>query len=118
MRRPYNFSSSISQDSYFYCRKITGGKIENKEGLRNALNAIVIRFELIDTTIKIYDSILFFFFMMEPMVKLTDLIDIVNNKTFLFGEWNEKYLCSGFYDLQERYLRKDLQKWGFVFDEE
>ncbi|MBU0757968.1 MAG: hypothetical protein KKF44_07900 [Nanoarchaeota archaeon] len=52
-RKKYFFSSSVVQGGYLYSHKTTGKSIENKEGLRNALNAISKKFKLIDTTIRI-----------------------------------------------------------------
>ena len=36
----YKFSHSVSKGGNLYAHKLLNGKIENKEGLRNALNAI------------------------------------------------------------------------------
>lgn len=116
MRKTYKFSHSVCQGGYFYCHKTREGDISNKEGLRNALTAIAARFELIDSTIKVYDLMFFFFFITKPMVKPAELIESIQNNISAFGKWDEKYLYSTVYDLQEEYLRKDLQKWGFDYD--
>ena len=55
----YKFNHSVSKGGSVYINKT--GKIENKEGLRNALDAISKKNGLIDPTIKIYDTIFFFF---------------------------------------------------------
>ena len=52
-RKLYKFSHSVHQGGFFYCHKSVK-KISNKDGLRNALNAIAAKLQLIDTTIKIY----------------------------------------------------------------
>ena len=33
-----------------------------------------------------------------------------------FGEWDKDYLFTGVYDLQEQYIRKDLENLGFDYD--
>ena len=116
MRKIYRFSSCICQGGYLYAHKIINSKIQNKEGLRNALNAIAKKFELIDVTIKIYDSIFFLFFMTKPKVKPLELIKKIQNNISSFGPWEKKYLYTMVYDLQEKYLRKDLEKIGFDYD--
>ena len=77
MRKKYKFSHSAYQGGYLYAHKVANGKIKNKEGLRNALNAAVKKFELIDSTIKIYDSVFFLFFMPKPSLKPTVLIESI-----------------------------------------
>ena len=59
----YKFSHSVAQGGNVFIQKTTTGtSIEDKEGLRTALNDIAIKHKLIDHTIKIYDAIFFFFF--------------------------------------------------------
>ena len=61
-RKLYTFSSSVAQGGYLYAHKTSAGAIVDKEGLRNALSAISKKHELIDVTIKVYDTIFFLFF--------------------------------------------------------
>lgn len=116
-RKMYKFSHSVHQGGYFYCHKSIG-KINNKDGLRNVLNAVTAKLSLIDVTIKIYDDIFFFFFMMKPLVEPKQIIEIIQKNISCFGEWNKEYLYNAVYDLQEKYLRKDLEKWGYDYNEE
>ncbi len=116
MRKTYKFSSSVCQGGYLYVHKLVNGKIENKEGLKNALNAIAKKFELIDVTIKIYDSIFFLFFMAKPRVKPIELIKCIHNNISYFGIWDKEYLYTTVYDLQEEYVKKDLEKWGYNYE--
>jgi len=113
----YKFSSSVSQGGYLYAHKTYSGDIiKNKEGLRNVLYAIANKFELIDVTIKIYDSIFFFFFMMKPSILPIDIINTIQKNIAVFGLWDQDYLYTGVYDLQKEYLIKDLEKWGYDYD--
>ena len=80
------------------------------------LNAISKKFELIDATIKVYDSIFFFFFMTKPLVSPKDLIEKIHSNLSSFGKWDKDYLYSTVYDLQEEYLRSYLKKLGFDYD--
>ncbi|MBI3412660.1 MAG: hypothetical protein HY051_01090 [Candidatus Aenigmarchaeota archaeon] len=117
MRKLYKFSSSVAQGGFLYAQRAANKKlIENKEGLRNALKEIGTKFRLIDTTIKVYNSIFFFFFMIRPVVKPAELIDNIQDGTASFAEWDPEYLYTGVYDLQEEYVRKDLEKFGFDYD--
>jgi len=115
MRKTYRFSHSIVQGGYVYAHKILDGRIENKEGLRNALNAIAKKFKLLDVTIKIYDSTFFFFFMARN-IKPTELINLIQKHMSYFGAWDKDYIYGTVYDLQEEYVRKDLKEWGFDYD--
>ena len=113
----YKFSHSVHQGGYFYCHKASEGKkIENKIGLRNALNAIAVKLDLIDATIKIYDDIFFFFFMMKPLTKPVDIIEAIQKNITGFAEWDKEYLYNTVYDLQDKFLRKDLEKWGYNYE--
>ena len=114
-RKMYKFSHSVYQGGYFYCHR-ANRKIENKLGLRNALNAIVVKLSLIDATIKIYDDIFFFFFMMKPLTKPADIIETIQKNIASFGEWDTEYLYNTVYDLQEKFLRKDLEKWRYDYE--
>lgn len=117
MRKTYKFSHSVCQGGYLYAHKTAKQEsIKNKEGLKNCLQAIAKRFELIDVTIKVYDSIFFFFFMTKPLVKPIELIKSIQNNTSCFCLWDPNYLYTGVYDLQEQYVRKDLKKLDFDYD--
>ncbi|MBU1005226.1 MAG: hypothetical protein KKC54_08095 [Nanoarchaeota archaeon] len=116
-RKLYKFNHSVHQGGFFYSHKtLNSTLIKNKEGLRNALDAIAKKFELIDVAIKIYDSIFFFFFMTKPMTQPKELIESIHNNLSNFGEWDKEYLHNTVYDLQEKYLRKDLDRFGFDYD--
>lgn len=115
-RKLYKFSHSIAQGGNLYAHKTKQGIIENKEGLRNALHAVSMRFKLIDPTVKVYDTIFLFFFHIPKALAPATLINSIKKNASPFGEWDEEYLFSGVYDLQEKYLRKDLEKWGLNYD--
>ena len=115
MRKTYRFNHKVVQGGYLYAHK-TYEVIKNKEGLRNALKAIANKHKLIDPTVKVYDSIFFFFFMSRN-VKPNELIEKIQNNISNFGIWDKKYLYTTVYDLQEEYVRKDLEKLGFDYDE-
>ncbi len=116
MRKTYKFSHSVSQGGYLYAQKIKDDiPIENKEGLRNAISAISTKLELIDVTIKIYDNIFFVFFTTKPRVSPQEVISKIQANIGLFGSWDEEYIFTGVYDLQEEYVRKDLEKMGFDY---
>ncbi len=116
-RRLYKFSHSVVQGGYLYSHRIVDGEvIKNKEGLKNALNAIASKFKLIDPTVKVYDSIFFFFFLNRNTAPI-ELIKTIQKNIASFGIWDKEYLYTTAYDLQELYLRKDLEKWEFDYDE-
>jgi hypothetical protein len=113
----YKFSHSTAKGGYAYIHKTISSKsIENKLGLRNYLEAISKRYGLIDSNIKIYDTIFFFFFHMPKSLTPAILIESIKKDLLLFGEWDAEYMYTGVYDLQEKFLRKDLDKWGFDYD--
>ena len=114
-RTLYKFSSSVAQGGNLYAHKVRQGVIKNKDGLKNALNAISIKFKLIDPTAKVYDSIFFFFFHVPKSLAPAKLIEVIQRNMQPFGEWDKDYLFTGVYDLQEKYVRKDLEKWGFDY---
>ena len=116
MRKTYKFSSCVCQGGYLYAHKLIDDKIKNKEGLNNVLNAIAKRFELIDVTIKIYDSIFFLFFITKPRVKPMELIRCIHNNISSFGIFIKEYLYTTVYDLQEEYIKKDLEKLGYNYE--
>ncbi|MBU1854876.1 MAG: hypothetical protein KKF89_04095, partial [Nanoarchaeota archaeon] len=67
---------------------------------------------------KIYDSIFFFFFMKKPLVKPLEVIERIQKNLSSFGNWDKDYLHNTVYDLQEEYVKKDLEKLGFDYDKE
>lgn len=97
-----------------YVHKVVSGSIVNKFGLRNVLNAVSIRMKLIDCTIKIYDSIFFFFFHLPKSVALGKVIDAIQKSIAAFAQWDEDYMYTGVWDLGEKYVREYLE--GFKFD--
>ena len=115
-RKLYKYSSSIAQGGNLYAHKVREGVIKNKDGLKNALNALSIKFKLIDPTAKVYDSTFFFFFHVPNTLAPATLIDAIYKNINPFAKWNEDYIFTGVYDLQEKYLRKDLEKFGFDYD--
>ena len=116
-RKLYKFSHSVHQGGYFYCHKTMNDEtIQEKEGLRNALKAISVKYKLIDVTIKIYDKIFFFFFMTMQSLKPMELIESIHKNIGIFTKWDNDYLYNTVYDLQEKYLRIDLEKMGFDYD--
>ena len=115
-RTLYKFSSSVAQGGNLYAHKVRQGVIKNKDGLKNALSALSIKFRLIDPTAKVYDSIFFFFFHVPKSLAPATIIDSIQRNISPFAEWDKDYLFIGVYDLQEKYIRKDLDKWGFDFD--
>jgi len=115
-RTLYKFSHSVAQGGNVYAHKVKQGNIQNKDGLKNALNALSIKFKLIDAAAKVYDTIFFFFFHVPKSLAPAALIDSIQKNIGSFGEWDEEYLFTGVYDLQERYIRKDMEKFGFDYD--
>lgn len=117
MRKTYKFSSSIAQGGFLYVHKTANNrKIEDKKGLKKMLNDISEKFKLIDVTIKIYDSIFFFFFMVKPTIAPITIINSIQESIDPLDSWDDGYVFTGVYDLQEEYVRKDLKKWGFDYD--
>ena len=114
-RTLYKFSSSVAQGGWVYIHKtVTGAIINNKGGLRKSLEAISKKFKLIDATARIYDTIYFFF---EPKsVAPANVIESIQKNISSFAQWDKDYAFTGVYDLQEKYIRKDLEKWGFDYE--
>ena len=115
-RTLYKFSSSVAQGGNLYVHKVRHIFIKNKDGLKNALNALSIKFKLIDPTAKVYDTIFFFFFHIPKALAPATLIDAIQRNINSLAEWDENYLFTGVYDLQEKYIRKDLKHFGFDYD--
>ena len=113
----YKFSHSTAKGGNAYIHKTLSGKIiENKQGLRNALEAISKKHILIDPTIKIYDTIFFFFFHIPKSLAPAALIESVGKNISPFAEWDEDYVFTGVYDLQDKFLAKDFERWGYDYD--
>ena len=113
----YKFSHSVAKGGNAYVHKTLSGKIiENKQGLRNALNAIARKYNLIDPTINVYDSIFFLFFHLPKSLAPAELIEKILVTVESFAEWDKEYAFIAVYDLQEKFLRKDLEKWGFDYE--
>jgi|SRR3989338_673102 len=116
-RKLYKFSHSVAQGGYLYAHKTSVGNIVNKEGLRNVLSAISKKYELIDVTIKVYDAIFLLFFMSKPSLVPQELIDIIQKNIASFANWDENYVWTGVYDLQEEYIKEYLTKVGYEYDQ-
>ena len=99
-----------------YAHRTKDGKIENKDILRKILFDISSSLNLIDITVKIYDDIFFLFCFIPPSLAPQKLIDMIKENIKPFGDWDAEYLWTGVYDLQERFIRKDLEKMGFDYD--
>src|SRR3989338_1369341 len=92
----YKFSSSTAKGGNAYIHKTLSGKIiENKNGLRNALDAISKKHNLIDPTIKIYDTIFFFFFHIPKSLASGALIEAIDKNISPFAEWDKDYVFTG-----------------------
>lgn len=116
-RKIYKFSHSVAKGGNVYMHQCVYGKtIKNKQGLRNVLCAIARKFRLIDFNIKIYDSTFFFFFFVPRSLAPAELIGSIHKNISPYGELDRDYVYTGVYDLQEKYLKKDLEKWGFDYD--
>lgn len=117
-RKTYKFSSCVCQGGWVYIHRTKKGKIiKDKLKLRDSLKSVSQKFELIDVTIKIYNSIFFLFFMIKPTIKPIDVIEAIQKNISEFADWDEKYLYDGIYDLQEWYLRDYFKKFGLNYDE-
>lgn len=113
-RKLYKFSHSIYQGGYLYAHKTSHeGLIRNREQLRDAIEKTTKKLELMDVTIKIYDSIFFLYFMMKPSIAPAKVIDSIQENIKPLDVWHKDYLFTGVYDLQEPYIRKDLERMGF-----
>ena len=113
----YIFSHSTAKGGNAYIHKTISDKyIANKQGLRNVLDAISKKHNLIDPIIKIYDSIFFFFFHMPKSLAPAELIESIDKNISSFAEWDKEYLYTGVYDLQDKFLRKDFERWGYDYE--
>ena len=117
-RKTYKFGHSVCQGGYFFAWKTKkGAELQRGDELRRRVNLVVQQFALIDTTLKVYDSIFFLFFMFKPSIRRQDIIDALVESIGDLEEWDDKHLCTGAYDLQEKYIRNELQKWGFDYEQ-
>lgn len=118
MRKTYKFSSSACQGGYLYAHKTQDGvAIRDKEKLRDALKNVSQQFKLIDVTIKVYDSIFFFFYMARPSIVPEDIIESIQNAINAHEKFDRDYVYNAVYDLQEKYVREDFTRFGFSYDE-
>ena len=116
-RKLYKFNHSVHQGGYLYAHKTSHeGLIRDRETLRKALKETAKKLELMDVTIKIYDSIFFLHFMMKPSIAPAKVIDSIQENIKHLNVWHNDYLFTGVYDLQEPYVRKDLERMGFDYD--
>lgn len=116
MRKTYRFRHKVVQGGYLYAHKtVSNTIIKDKPGLKSALNAIAKKFKLIDVTIKIYNS-MFFFFFLSRNIKPIELIEKIHKNISNFGVWDKDYIYTTVYDLQEEYVRRDLERLGFDYD--
>ena len=44
------------------------------------------------------------------------LNESINKDILLFAEWDKDYVFTGVYDLQDKFVRRDLEKWGFDYE--
>lgn len=117
-RKTYRFAHSVGQGGWLFAWKTKeGAEIAHKEALREKLNAIIKQHQLLDPTVKIYHSILFFFFTSKPSVNHNLIVDMVAQNISNLEAWDDEYLFTGAYDLQEAYVRRDLKRFGFDYDE-
>ena len=115
-RRLYKFGSCVMQGGFMYAHNTKDGlAIEGKEKLNDALLSIAKEFELVDVTVKVYDSIFFLFFMSKPSIAPQKIIDAIQNNIVDFSDWAEDYVCTGVDSLEEGHVREELKKWGFDY---
>jgi hypothetical protein len=116
-RKLYKFSHSVAQGGYLYAHKTASGEpIKDRETLRKVLEEVAKNLELIDVTVKIYNDIFFLFFLMKPKFAPAQIIDSVQEAIKPLGNWHPDFLFDGVYDLQEAYVRNNLEKMGFDYD--
>ena len=113
-RTIYKYSHSVSQGGFLYIHRARR-PIENKQGLKNAINAISSKFMLLDPTVKVYEYIFFFFFHVPKSLAPAIVIETIQKNIRTFGEWDSDYVFDGVYDLQENYISKNLEKFEFDY---
>jgi hypothetical protein len=117
-RITYVYSHSVSKGGNVYLQKTINQEIiKNKEGLRSVLQAIVRKYQLIDANIKIYDEVFFFFFHLPKGVSAGNIIDTIQQNIVNKERWDEEYVFTGVYDLQEHHVKEYLEKHGFEYEE-
>ena len=113
-RMLYISNHSITKGGNVYiCKTLFGKIINNKQGLRNALNAISKKHNLVDPTIKIYNDIFFFFFHIPKLLVPAILIECINKNIAQFAEWDKEYIFTGVQDLQSKFLKEYLKTFGY-----
>ena len=55
--------------------------------------------------------------MVKPSVKPIELIESIHKNIDTFAKWDKDYLYNTVFDLQEQYLRLDLEKWGLNYEQ-
>ena len=113
----YKFAHSVCQGGFVYVHKTKSCCIiGNKEGLRSALEAASRNLELIDTTIKVYDTVFFLFFMTKPALAPIQIISEIQKSVGSLASWHDEYGYTGIEDLQEKSVRWFLSKGGFDYE--
>lgn len=116
-RKLYKFSHSACQGGFMFSNKVLSGSIVHKDEFRYDLEKVRDELELIDVTIKIYNDTFFIFLMMKPSISIQIIIDKINEVSSKYGNFSKDYFWSNVYDLQEQYIKQDLEKLGFNYDE-
>ena len=55
--------------------------------------------------------------MFKPSIKHQAIIDALVESIGDLEEWDENYLCTGVYDLQEKHVWEELREWGFDYEQ-
>jgi hypothetical protein len=108
----YKFSHSVCQGGFVYIHK-SDKNISNKIGLRNYLEAIIIKHGLFDVNIRIYDNVFFLFFAMKPSMSPNQIIETIQKQLSKFGEFDSEFIFNGCSDISEEFIVKELDNWGF-----
>ncbi|OIO66048.1 hypothetical protein AUJ68_01490 [Candidatus Woesearchaeota archaeon CG1_02_57_44] len=116
-RTLYIFHRGVAQGGNVYVHKTKGESIKERDRLRNALNKQAAELDLIDTTIKVYNTIIFIFFHMPKKLSQLELENSIQETIKPFGNWDEENAFMAIYDPQERFIRKDLERWGCNYDD-
>jgi len=66
--------------------------------------------------LKFKKSIFLLFFHIPKSLAPAKLIESIQNNISSFAKRDKDYAYFGIYDLQEKYLRKDLEKLGYDYD--
>ncbi len=54
--------------------------------------------------------------MTKPTVAPQQLIESIQKNVAAFSNWDENYLWTGVYDLQDRNVKRDLESWGYDYE--